>query len=607
MESHDQLSVIEALACLGDLKLNLLSQLMQRLQSRRIPAQQAVYSENGTSDCVYFIGSGRLATFRESSYTGQLSRGQMAGWDSFFHQCPRDHALVAQTDSFVYALSRADLDALVEEHPALLAGFLSASTPIPVTGSPKYTPVANRQVAVFTFEDLSQESDAVFNQLVTGMEGNERVTRYGCAEFCDLASLQNTPEALFGHVAADVFAQLEAERDTVLYSASVHESVDWYRRIFHQAETLVMVVRDTTDQIPDWFVALIKESRKKPGLVIVRNDLGAFDRRVLSLWQSFEPEWHYRLKLNDDRRWRSVARMARGQAINLILSGGGCLGAIHCGILKALDEAHFPIDTIGGTSAGGGIAISYASGDSVESVAAKFRYAFTEQKPFKSFTLPYHGLINPKRLDRVLQEMTEGRLLEQSFLPVHVTVTNLTRSSAEVLTTGPAWEATRMTGSLPGVLPPYIRSGCTYIDGGVMNNFPVSVAREKYGGRYVGITFKIPKDHQIKAKYEELPNALQATLTRLKIGEPNDFPGLGDILANSLMLSSASALKDAINRVDLLLHPPAPHDIGMTSFERFDELYAIGLEYGRKSIAELQQSEESGPFDDIKGQLIQIS
>jgi len=40
MDSHDQISVIEALSCLGDMPLNHLSELIKRLDSKRVPAQQ---------------------------------------------------------------------------------------------------------------------------------------------------------------------------------------------------------------------------------------------------------------------------------------------------------------------------------------------------------------------------------------------------------------------------------------------------------------------------------------------------------------------------------------------------------------------------------------
>ena len=595
MDAHDQISVIEALACLGDLPLDQLSELIKRLESKRIAAQQPVYSKGDDPDWVYFVGSGRLARFDEETYQGQLSRGDMAGWDSFYHQCPRDHSLLAQNDCFVYGLDRQNLQELIKDVPEILAGFLSAATPFPATGKPASNVAVNRQIGVFMFEDLESVSELVTQKFMQSYSDNPRVASFNCEAFCQLAGIGQAYENLSGHLAADVFAHLESDHDTVVYLANAHEPQTWRDKIVHQVDTLVVIVKDGTSALPTWFENLLKATGKRPGLVVLRTGSAEFGQSSRALWNVFEPEWHYRLHIDDTRRWASVGRMAQGRAINLVLSGGGCLGAIHCGILQALNDGNFPIDTIGGTSAGAGVAIGYALGDTTEEISRKFRYAFTEQKPFSAYTLPFYGLLSPKKLDHVLKEISEDRWLEESHIPIHATVTNLTQSTAEVLTTGPAWEAMRMSGSLPGILPPFIRNGYSYIDGGVMNNFPISVAKQKYGGRFVGVTFKIPSDDLVQCRYEDRPNSFQAVLSKLNLAKPNDYPGLGGVLANSLMLSNSSVLKDAINRVDLLLHPPVPHNVGVTSFERFDELYEIGVEYGRQYIADLKTS---GSADD---------
>ncbi|MGB1008703.1 MAG: patatin-like phospholipase family protein [Thiolinea sp.] len=588
MDTHDHISVIEALSCLGDLPLNHLSVLIPLLKSKHVPARQTLFEQGDTAEQVYFIGSGRLAQYQDERFCGRLSRGQIAGWDSFFHRCPREHTLVAENDCFVYTLKREDMDSLIRKHPEVLSGFLMAATPVPVTGKPVAPVQVNKRIGVFTFADLKAEAEQVFKRLLAGDSKHHQVATYSCAAFCDLAGVKADSNDLFGHLAADMFAHLESESDSVFYTATADDPRQWLEKISSQVDTLILVVKDTTDTLPAWFEAFLHSWEKKPGLVILTSATDDFSRRSLALWEVFEPEWHYRLHIDDMKRWESVTRMALGKAVNLVLSGGGCLGAIHCGILRALVEADFPIDTIGGTSAGAGIAISHALGNSPVETAEKFRYAFMEKKPFKAYTIPFYSLLNPRRLDNVLREIAAGFRLEESLIPVHATVTNLTRSQAEVITTGPAWEAMRMTGSLPGIIPPYIKDGCAYIDGGVVNNFPVSVARQRYNGHYVGVTFNIPKDDLIKSRYEDLPGTLQSVLEKLRLSKTGDFPRLGAVLTNSLVLSSSSGLKDAVNRVDLLLHPPVPQNVGITSFERFDELYAIGVEYGKAYLSNLK-------------------
>lgn len=591
MESYDHISVVEALSCMGDLPLQLLSELIQRLQSSRVAAQMAVYEQGDSAELVYFVGSGRLAKYEQGEYAGLVVRGQMAGWDSFYHQCPRDHSLIAQNDCTVYALKRTDFAELAQQVPSILLGFLAASTPVPYYPNAKARTPLSRQIAVVMFEDLSALSEMLTRQLMHYFASSKDAVSFGCDAFSKLAGIGVSHDQLFGHLASDVFAHLESDNETVVYFAKAGDPRPWYEKLIYQVDTLVIAVKDGTAEIPIWFEALLKASSKKPGLLIVKEEPGSFGQASRALWTVFEPQWHYRIHLQDTRRWASVARMAQGQAINLVLSGGGCLGAIHCGILQSLNDIGFPVDSIGGTSAGSGLAMSYAMGDSTEEIARKFRYAFTEQKPFNAYTLPLYGLLNPKKLDKLLQLVSAGRWLEESTIPVHATVTNLTLSRAETLTTGPMWEAMRMSGSLPGILPPFIRDGFSYIDGGVLNNFPVSVAQQRYGGTIVGVTFKLTSDTRVNCCYEDRPDSIQALLTKLKMRKKVDYPSLGSVLTNSLMLGNSVVYKEAINSVDILLRPPVPANIGLTSFDRFDELYEIGVEYGAKFFADWSASD----------------
>lgn len=591
MDSYDQISVIEALSCLGDLPLKCLSELIKVLDSRRVPAQQPIFQQDDPSDEVYFIGSGRLSKFQGDVFSGSLIRGQIAGWDSFFHECPRDHSLIADNDCYLYVLKRQDLNELVEQHPTILAGFLMAATPVPTTSKKATSLKANCRVGVFIFEDLREEANAVLDRLMVCYTDHAMINQYSCQAFCKLAKVTDNYSELFGPVAADVFAHLESDNETVFYTATADDPHEWLQKITTQVDSLILVVKDTTNTLPGWFTDFLKTWKKKPGLVVLRTEEGDFDKRVLAIWDLFEPEWHYRLHIDDKQKWGSVRRMALGKAVNLVLSGGGSLGAIHCGILKSLTDSGFPIDTIGGASAGAGIAISHGLGNSPEVTAERFRYAFTTQKPFKAYTLPYYGLLNPARLERVIKEISEDHLVEESQMPVHMVVTNLTKSCEEVITTGPVWEAIRMTVSLPAMLPPYVRDGCLYIDGGIINNFPISIARQRYSGRYVGITFDIPSDELVTYTYADMPNMLQATLAALKITKPHAFPGLGEVLSDSLMLSSTSGLQEAVKHVDFLLHPPVPSNVSVTSFERFDELYEIGVKYGEEYVAKLKTAD----------------
>ena len=61
----------------------------------------------------------------------------------------------------------------------------------------------------------------------------------------------------------------------------------------------------------------------------------------------------------------------------LVLSGGGAHGFAHVGVLKALEQAHVPIDMVVGTSMGAIIGGLYASGMTPDVLERIFTAFFT--------------------------------------------------------------------------------------------------------------------------------------------------------------------------------------------------------------------------------------
>lgn len=55
-----------------------------------------------------------------------------------------------------------------------------------------------------------------------------------------------------------------------------------------------------------------------------------------------------------------LARLLTGNAIGLVLSGGGARGAAHLGVLRALREAAIPVDIVAGVSIGALVGGLYA-------------------------------------------------------------------------------------------------------------------------------------------------------------------------------------------------------------------------------------------------------
>ena len=69
---------------------------------------------------------------------------------------------------------------------------------------------------------------------------------------------------------------------------------------------------------------------------------------------------HHHLRKDNMNDIKRLTRFLNGQAIGLVLGGGGARGFAHIGVLKAFEELKIPVDIVGGTSMGAIIAAQYA-------------------------------------------------------------------------------------------------------------------------------------------------------------------------------------------------------------------------------------------------------
>jgi NTE family protein len=195
--------------------------------------------------------------------------------------------------------------------------------------------------------------------------------------------------------------------------------------------------------------------------------------------------------------------------IGLVLSGGGARGAAHIGVLKMLDKLHVPIDVIAGTSMGavvGGLYASGMTGEEIEHALAGLNWqaAFRDRPPRteldyrrkeedreylvnlplglqgKRLVIP-KGLVQGQLLTETLRKLTlpVARITDFSQLPTafRAVATNLEDGSAVILGDGDLTTAMRASMSVPGVFAPVDYRDQLLVDGGLVDNLPIDVAR----------------------------------------------------------------------------------------------------------------------------------
>jgi NTE family protein len=172
-----------------------------------------------------------------------------------------------------------------------------------------------------------------------------------------------------------------------------------------------------------------------------------------------------------------------------VLSGGASLGALQVGMLQALYERGVVPDLLVATSVGALNAAFVASRPQTVATARELGRVWRNLQREDIFPVSMSTLIGgfcgrrnhlvPDRgLRQLVRRHVEFQELADSIIPLHLVAFDLIEGREARLSEGPAVEAIVAAASIPGVFPPVEMADRYLIDGGVVNNTPISHAVE---------------------------------------------------------------------------------------------------------------------------------
>lgn len=162
--------------------------------------------------------------------------------------------------------------------------------------------------------------------------------------------------------------------------------------------------------------------------------------------------------------------------IGLALGGGAARGAVHIGVLKALEEQAIPLHAISGTSIGAVIAALYAFGKSSDEIHAIARDL--SMGSVSGFTLQRKGFSTTERLQSLLIEQLGDVDIEDANIPLAIIATNILSGEKAVFTQGNLAKAVAASSAVPGLFVPVEIQGKEYVDGVLVENVPVSALKK---------------------------------------------------------------------------------------------------------------------------------
>jgi len=172
----------------------------------------------------------------------------------------------------------------------------------------------------------------------------------------------------------------------------------------------------------------------------------------------------------------------------VVLSGGGSLGAVQAGMLLALCDAQVTADVYVGSSVGA-LNAAYAAGHPDAAGARQLARIWTmlrredvfptgAGRVLRAMIGRTSGLTDPEPLRELVQRNLNYERLEDAPRQVVVVATDVLTGQEVALSQGPAVGAVMASAALPAVFPPMNVGSHLLMDGGVVNNTPISVARQ---------------------------------------------------------------------------------------------------------------------------------
>jgi len=157
--------------------------------------------------------------------------------------------------------------------------------------------------------------------------------------------------------------------------------------------------------------------------------------------------------------------------VGIVLSGGGIRGIAHLGVLKALINAGINFSHISGTSAGSIVGAFYAAGIDPEEGLNIFMK--TKLLRFIRPAVGSLGLIGIEHTSNLLKTFFPEDKIENLKIPLTIVATNFSEGNLVYFNKGPLIRAIQASCCLPGIFRPIMIDNQMYVDGGILNNFPV--------------------------------------------------------------------------------------------------------------------------------------
>ena len=540
-----------------------LSTVLAKVEWHHLTRGDVLIAEGEPSDAIYFVVRGRLLATRFSHDRGgqarlaEIGQGEVVGETGILRKAQRNATIAALRETVLAALTEKDFYDLVERRPQVM---LEVFRRVLDRNEQVTTSSPGKILAVVTIGD--GDGDRVMSGLEAGLVPFGSVQCLGATKVASILGLPAAagPEAegLSDVRVSRLLHEAEIAANHLLLAVGIDEG-RWSQRCLEMADRVVVFLpAHPSDEEQAQVDALIGRCPSELRRVLVRvHPAGSSAPSGSARWlDRFAADEMLHVIDGSKADLARVARVVSGRGTALVLSGGGGRGFAHIGVSKALSELGIPVDIVGGTSIGGVFATVIADLMPVDEIIEWARRYFPR---VMDYTIPLVSLIKGGRITRSAESTFGDRGIEDLWRSYFCVSSDLTASRPYVHKRGSVVRAIRATSAIPGVMPPVPEGDRLLVDGGVLNNLPIDVAREMSpAGEIVAVDVAPPRGPGSHGDYGLSVSGWSALGARLN-RRPRSYPGISAVLMRSMIIASmrerdgqvASGLADCYLDLDM--------------------------------------------------------
>jgi len=546
-----------------------------------------LFEQGDEADAAYLLIAGRLhLSGRDkdgaTSLDLEIGRGEIIGEMGIIEDAPRNAGARAIRETTLALISRESFHVLSATFPTLL---LRVFRTIVDRLMHRHTPDDRARVVGVTITSADR-SDDLLGSLVAAVQPHGSTLHVSAENLGDYVRNVDGPGA--SARVAEFLHEADVGHDYVLLEGD-RELTDWSVSVAKQSDRFLVLCSAHPDHVERACIhshldQLTGEQRDAAWIVRLHSPATTMPRSSARFLDDFRVGEVHNVRIGEQAHLARVGRLATGNGRGVVLGGGGAKGLAHIGALLALKEAGLEYDRIGGASMGSVIGAFAARDDSAPQMLETSKKEFTNK--LLDFTLPLVSLIKAERMTKGIRNQFDGYDIADLWIPFYCVSTNLTRAELSVHRRGDLVSAIRASVSIPVVLPPVPIDGELHVDGGVLDNVPISpMATDNSIDTVIAIDVSPPGGPSAEEDFGLSVSGLDALRRRVSRKKTPAFPDVGQTLMNSMLIGSSKSQLDSSDAVDLYLSLDLS-GVGLLKFEHHDDVAQRGYDAAKPMIEE---------------------